>query len=73
MKLGQVLTAKQLESLVFDAPARYTGKKPVRFLYTVSDGQYVSTASVDITIVQGKNCLVSVPSSLKGGAKKAKG
>jgi len=73
VKLGQVLTAKQLESLVFDAPARYTGKKPVRFLYTVSDGQYVSTASVDITIVQGKNCLVSVPSSLKGGAKKAKG
>ena len=53
VKVGQVLTAKQLERLVFDAPAKYKGRKPVKFLYSVSDGQYVTTAQVDISIVQG--------------------
>jgi VCBS repeat-containing protein len=52
VKVGQVLTAKQLERLVFDAPAKYNSKKPVKFRYSVSDGQYVTTAKVDITIVQ---------------------
>ena len=53
----------------FTCPA---GKKPVKFLYSVSDGQYVSTAKVDISIVQGRACYVSMPSTLKGGHKKLK-
>jgi hypothetical protein len=72
VKVGQVLTSKQLENLVFDAPASYKGKKPVKFIYTVSDGQYVTTAKVDISIVQGVACYPSMPASMKGGMKKAK-
>jgi VCBS repeat-containing protein len=53
VKVGQVLTERQLERLVFDAPAKYKGNKPVRFLYSVSDGQYVTSAGMDITIVRG--------------------
>jgi large repetitive protein len=71
--VGQVLTARQLENLVFDAPADYRGTRPVKFLYNVSDGQYVATAKVDISIVKGRSCFVSMPATFKAGAKKAKG
>jgi len=70
--VGQVLTARQLEKLVFDAPADYKGNRPVKFLYTVSDGQYVATAKVDISIVKGRSCFVSMPATFKNGGKKAK-
>jgi hypothetical protein len=56
VKVGQILTANQLERLVFDAPAKFKGKKPVRFVYSVSDGQYTSLAKVDIEITQALNC-----------------
>jgi large repetitive protein len=52
IELGEVLTARQLEKLVYDAPATYSGTKPVRFRYSVSDGEYAVNAKVDIAIVQ---------------------
>jgi VCBS repeat-containing protein len=52
IKLGQVLTSRQLERLVFDAPTTYKGTKPVKFRYSVSDGEYVTNAKVDIKIVK---------------------
>lgn len=50
---GQVLSASQLEKLVFDAPDSYKGKKPVMFRYQVSDGQVTTHAKVKIKIVRG--------------------
>jgi len=49
---GQVLSASQLENLVFDAPDTFKGKKPVTFRYKVSDGQFTTTAKVKIKIVR---------------------
>ena len=50
---GQVLSASQLEKLVFDAPDSHKGKKPVIFRYQVSDGQVTTHAKVKIKIVRG--------------------
>ncbi len=74
VQVGQFLSAGQLETLVYDAPATYRGKKPVFFRYLVSDGQYSTEATVEIRLVRSVRCqtadfgkgkgLKSMPASL---------
>ena len=74
VQVGQFLSAGQLETLVYDAPATYRGTKPVFFRYLVSDGQYSTEATVEIRLVRSVRCqtadfgkgkgLKSMPASL---------
>ncbi|MCB1204977.1 MAG: putative Ig domain-containing protein, partial [Verrucomicrobiae bacterium] len=63
--LGQFLTSRQLERLVYDAPANYRSRKPVIFRYLVSDGREIAEAKVRIKIV--KTCQVSWGAKGNGG------
>ena len=49
-EIGQQLSPDQLTQLVYDAPLSYDGQTVSPFVYTVSDGQSVVTAQVDIEI-----------------------
>lgn len=71
LKVGQFLSASQLERLVYDAPSEYRSKKPVYFRYQVSDGQYVRNATVAIHIKRTApaNCFTALFGDVPGHPK----
>ncbi len=73
--VGQVLSSAQLERLVYDAPAHYSGKKPVYFRYLVNDGQFSTRARVAIHISRpaspcGNIAFCNLIGKQKGGTSK---